>query len=122
LSLLTFLRYYMPGYNPRKVDDSDLIRKGRVWLADMRAATMVEGLDRDLGASGLVLESETNLSPGVVSALDAVNERKMSRIQKSTLMQRFLKEFSGTRGLLLYRNLQSGGVVYLARRYRKPLV
>lgn len=88
--------------------------------ADMRAATMIEGLDRDLGASGLVLESETNLSPGVVSALDAVNERKMSRIQKSALMRRFLKEFSGAKGSLLYRNLQSGGVVYLARRYRKP--
>lgn len=89
--------------------------------ADMRAATMVEGLDRDLGASGLVLESETNLSPGVVSALDAVDERKMSRIQKTAMMRRFLKEFSGAKGSILYGTLKSGAVVYLARRYRKPL-
>lgn len=38
LSLLAFLRYYKPGYDPRKVDDSDLIRKGRAWLANEYAA------------------------------------------------------------------------------------
>jgi predicted metal-dependent hydrolase len=38
VSLWSFLCYYMPGYDPRKVDDSDLIRKGRAWLANEYAA------------------------------------------------------------------------------------
>ncbi|MCC4242808.1 metal-dependent hydrolase [Stappia indica] len=38
VSLWSFLCYYLPGYDPRKVDDSDLIRKGRAWLANEYAA------------------------------------------------------------------------------------
>ena len=32
-SLGAFLRYYLPGFDPRNVDDTDLIRSGRAWLA-----------------------------------------------------------------------------------------
>lgn len=38
VSLWSFLCYYMPGYDPHKVDDSDLVRKGRAWLANEYAA------------------------------------------------------------------------------------
>jgi predicted metal-dependent hydrolase len=32
-SLPLFLRYYLPGYDPRQSNDQVLIRKGRAWLA-----------------------------------------------------------------------------------------
>ena len=34
LSFGPFIRYYMPGFDPRNVDDSDLIARGRTWLAE----------------------------------------------------------------------------------------
>lgn len=33
LSLGTFFSYYRPGFDPKQIDDRDLIAKGRAWLA-----------------------------------------------------------------------------------------
>lgn len=33
LCMLQFMRYYLPGFDPRNSDDDELIRKGRAWLA-----------------------------------------------------------------------------------------
>jgi hypothetical protein len=38
LSIWAFLRYYLPGFDPRNIDDTDLIRSGRAWLAAEFAA------------------------------------------------------------------------------------
>jgi SAM-dependent methyltransferase len=92
---------------------------GTFSFADMRARSMLEALDRDLGRPGLELVGEADLTPGVLAALDAADARKLGRIERLRLMRRFMKEFAGTRGSLLYKGLQSGLVVYLARRYRK---
>lgn len=95
-----------------------VLRPGGIFtFADMRARSMLEGLDRDLGASGLALVEERDLTAGVLSALDAADARKQARIKRNRLLSRFMKEFAGTRGSLLYKGLQSGSVVYLARRY-----
>lgn len=62
---------------------------------------------------------ERSLSAGVVAALDAAEARKRERIGRARLMRRFMTEFSGAQGSILYKGLSGGGVVYVARRYRK---
>jgi len=55
----------------------------------------------------------------VVRALDAANARKQHRIARVWLVRRFMAEFAGTKGSLLYRGLISGEVVYKSGRFRK---
>ncbi|MAB00663.1 MAG: methyltransferase type 11 [Stappia sp.] len=97
-----------------------VLRPGGIFtFADMRGRSMLEALDRDLSIPGLELLQERDLTEGVLAALDAAEARKQARIARNRLSRRFMKEFAGTRGSLLYKGLQSGSVVYLARRYRK---
>lgn len=88
-------------------------------FADMRGRGMIGELDRQLAAPGLTLESGRDLSPGVVAALNMAEARKRARIGKAYLMQRFITEFSGAKGSMLYKGLAGGEVTYVARRYRK---
>ncbi|KRE15802.1 hypothetical protein ASE63_16370 [Bosea sp. Root381] len=89
-------------------------------FADMRGRESLPELNRQLAASGLLLRRESDLSPGVVAALDAADRRKRERIEKAWLLRRFMSEFAGMKGSILYSELASGGVVYVARRYQKP--
>ncbi len=59
------------------------------------------------------------LSAGVITALDAAEVRKRQRIDRVWFMGRFMSEFSGAKGSILYKGLKSGAVVYVARRFRK---
>ncbi len=87
--------------------------------ADMRAPSMLPGLNENFNHPDLALIAETDLSHGVIRALDMANDRKVARISRFPVLNRFLKEFAGTQGSVLYGGLHSGDVVYLARRYRK---
>ncbi|MBW8321519.1 MAG: hypothetical protein K0M47_19930, partial [Rhizobium sp.] len=60
-----------------------------------------------------------NISENVVAALNAAEARKQARIGKAFLLRRFMTEFSGSKGSVLYKALTGGSVVYQARRYRK---
>ncbi len=86
-------------------------------FADMRTPAMLPDLDRALAAPGLTLTAETDLTPGVVKALNAADGRKKERIGRLKLMKRFVTEFSGARGSTLYKGLTGGHVKYVARRY-----
>lgn len=88
-------------------------------FADMRSHAKVDELDRQLAAPGLELAARRDLSGGVVAALNAAEDRKRARIDRSRLMRRFMTEFSGAKGSILYRGLADGSVSYVARRYRK---
>jgi SAM-dependent methyltransferase len=88
-------------------------------FADMRGRSTLPLLRQQLAAPGLVLHSETDLSQGVIAALDAAEQRKRSRIAKIRFMRGFISEFAGSKGSVLYRELSAGGVIYLAQRYRK---
>lgn len=88
-------------------------------FADMRAKNAIADLDGHLDVPGLNLETERNISPQVVAALDHAEKRKRDRIGKVWLMRRFMTEFSGAKGSVLYKSLVGGNVVYVARRYRK---
>jgi ubiquinone/menaquinone biosynthesis C-methylase UbiE len=88
-------------------------------FADMRPKGQLSGLDGQLGAPGLELVETRNISPRVVAALDASEGRKSERIGKAWALRRFMSEFSGSKGSVLYKSLTGGSVVYVARRYRK---
>jgi len=89
-------------------------------FADMRGREALPELDRQLAASGLLLRDQGDLSAGVVAALDAADRRKRERIEKAFLLRRFMAEFAGMKGSILYNELAGGRVVYVARRYQKP--
>lgn len=88
-------------------------------FADMRAKGTLSELNSQLTVPGLEMITENNISSGVVSALDAADKRKRERIGKAWMMQRFMTEFAGAKGSILYKGLVGGKVVYIARRYRK---
>lgn len=88
-------------------------------FADMRGSKMLAELDRQLSVPGLTLHSRRDLSAGVVAALDALDARKRERLAKAPLMRRFMTEFAGAKGSVLYDGLVAGEVAYVARRYRK---
>ncbi|MBO3759340.1 class I SAM-dependent methyltransferase [Ciceribacter sp. L1K22] len=88
-------------------------------FADMRPKSQLAALDIQLGAPGLELVENRNISKGVVAALNAAETRKSERIGKAFLFRRFISEFSGSKGSMLYKGLKGGSVVYVARRYRK---
>ena len=88
-------------------------------IADMRGTSMVSDFDRQLAAMGLELREKRSITAGVVAALDAADARKRERIGRMPLMRRFMVEFAGARGSILYNGLKSGVVVYLAYRFQK---
>jgi SAM-dependent methyltransferase len=88
-------------------------------FADMRGRGALAELDRQLAASGLELVEKRDITANVVAALDAAESRKQARINRSWLTKRFMSEFSGSQGSMLYKGLSAGQVVYVARRYRK---
>lgn len=88
-------------------------------FADMRGRRDLAELDRQLAQPGLTLAAARDISPRVLAGLDAAEARKRARIERSVLMRRFMSEFSGAQGSMLYRALAAGDLVYVARRYRK---
>ncbi len=88
-------------------------------FADMRGKAALPLMREQLAAPGLMLEGEIELTPGVIVALDAAEARKRARLSRIRLMRGFVTEFAGAKGSILYRELNEGGVVYVARRYRK---
>lgn len=90
-------------------------------FADMRTPRMLASLDRELAAPGLILVGQNDLTSGVLAALNAIEDRKRERISRFPIMRRFLGEFAGVKGSMLYLGMEHGYVVYVARRYRKAL-
>ena len=88
-------------------------------FADMRGRSALPQLRQQLAIPGMTLLSETDLSKGVIAALDAAELRKRTRIAKIRFMRGFVAEFAGAQGSVLYRELSEGGVVYIAQRYQK---
>lgn len=93
---------------------------GRLGWADMRAKGAVAETDLHFTNAGFVTERSEAISEGVVRALDAAQDRKRRRIERLPVLRRFLREFAGMQGSILYRGLKTGDVVYMSRRFVKP--
>ncbi len=88
-------------------------------FADMRSEGQIASLHDQMSVPGMDLFDERNISSGVVAALDAAETRKRERIGDVWLTRRFMAEFSGSKGSLLYKGLSGGQVIYISRRYHK---
>jgi len=105
------------------VREAERVLKPGGWFgwADMRSKGMVADTDRLLARPTFALERAETISPDVVRALDAADARKRASLERIRFARRFMREFSGARGTILYRGLKSGEVVYLSRRFRKEI-
>jgi SAM-dependent methyltransferase len=94
-----------------------VLRPGGAFLyADFRPRDELDAWRATLAASGLRIEAERDLTPGVVAALEADDDRKRSMI--AALIDRPLvgifHQFAGLRGTAIYDELRAGALTYLA--------
>jgi ubiquinone/menaquinone biosynthesis C-methylase UbiE len=94
-----------------------VLRPGGSFLyADFRPRAEIDAWREALRDAGFRIESERDLTPGVVAALDADDESKRSMI--ATLVDRPLagvfRQFAGLRGTAIYDELRSGALAYRA--------
>jgi ubiquinone/menaquinone biosynthesis C-methylase UbiE len=89
---------------------------GHFLYADFRSRSELDAWRAGLLAAGFRLVLERDITPGVVAALDADDERKRELIQARVArpLIRAFCQFAALRGTLLYDKLRDGTVVYRA--------
>jgi SAM-dependent methyltransferase len=89
---------------------------GHFLYADFRSRDELAAWRAGLLAAGLRLLVERDITPGVVAALEADDERKRGLIEAQVArpLRRAVGRFAGLRGTALYDEFRSGAVVYRA--------
>jgi SAM-dependent methyltransferase len=89
---------------------------GHFLYADFRSHAELDAWRAGLLAAGLRLVVEWDITPGVVAALDADDERKRGLIEARVdrLLVPTFGQFAALRGTVLYDKLRAGTVVYRA--------
>jgi SAM-dependent methyltransferase len=87
---------------------------GHFLYADFRSRDELDAWRAGLLAAGLRLVVERDITPGVVAALDADDERKRGMIETQVArpLRRAFGQFAALRGTALYDELRSGALVY----------
>ncbi|MDI9313202.1 MAG: class I SAM-dependent methyltransferase [Hydrotalea sp.] len=91
-----------------------LTKNGHFFCATFLPPPELQLLQESIKASGLKIIETTNLTPNVLAALDADNDRKKAMIDKKVdkkLLKDFY-EFAGLKGSQHYRNFASGKMLY----------
>ena len=89
---------------------------GHFLYADFRSRDELAAWRAGLLAAGLRLLVERDITPGVVAALEADDERKRGLIEAQVArpLRRAVGRFAGLRGTALYNEFRSGTLVYRA--------
>ena len=89
---------------------------GHFLYADFRSRDELAAWRAGLLAAGLRLLVERDITPGVVAALEADDERKRGLIEAQVArpLRRAVGRFAALRGTALYNELRSGALVYRA--------
>jgi SAM-dependent methyltransferase len=89
---------------------------GHFLYADFRSRDELAAWRAGLLAAGLRLLVERDITPGVVAALEADDERKRGLIEAQVArpLRRAVGRFAGLRGTALYDEFRSGALVYRA--------
>jgi SAM-dependent methyltransferase len=93
-----------------------VLRPGGAFLyADLRPSAEVDAWRAALVGSGLRVDAERDLTPGVLAALDADDQDKRSWITSivDSPLRGVFEQFAGLRGSAIYDELRSGDIKYL---------
>ena len=96
---------------------------GHFLYADFRQRKAVDSWRDLLRQSGLTIISETDITPGVVRALDTENERKLALMNRIVpkFLQASIRDFAAVRGSEMYDAFCHGSLVYISFVAQKPV-
>lgn len=96
---------------------------GRFFFADLRSREGAERLTDQLESCQLTLESQTDITPNVLAALELDSTRKQALIEEliPRLMHRPIRAFAGIEGSLNHRRLKTGAYRYVSARLVKSV-
>ena len=96
---------------------------GHFLCADFRDHDKVQIWREQLVASGLKVLTETELTPNVLAALDADNDRKLTLMRKILPPRLFsaFSDFAAVKGSLVYEHFRTGEMRYFHFELAKPL-
>ena len=101
-----------------------VLRPGGYFLfTDFRKPYEIEKLDQLITASGLALLTKRDITPNVLKALDEDHDRRMQTISQKVprvFINQF-HEFAGVRDSIIYKQFESGELLYLSYIMRKAL-
>ena len=87
---------------------------GHFLYADFRDQAKLDSWREQLRGSGMKLLLKANITPNVLAALDADDERKLALMEKLIPKQILgsFKDFAAVKGSLVYEEFRSGGMQY----------
>jgi ubiquinone/menaquinone biosynthesis C-methylase UbiE len=95
---------------------------GHFVCADFRDSDKVQIWREQIAASGLMVISEREITPNVLAALDADNDRKIALMEKiiPRSMLASFSDFAAVKGSLVYEYFRKGGMQYFHFIQQKP--
>jgi ubiquinone/menaquinone biosynthesis C-methylase UbiE len=93
---------------------------GRFGWVDVRGRGMLSATNEAFGQSGLRLLASADITENVTRALDAMHARKIALIASFPIFRTLARQFSATRGSMLYDALKEGRACYLSKVFHKP--
>ena len=95
---------------------------GFLLCADFRDRDKVDEWRQQLTTSGLKITTETEITPNVLAALDADNERKLALMRKILPKRLFgaFSDFAAVKGSLVYEHFRTGEMRYFRFALVKP--
>jgi ubiquinone/menaquinone biosynthesis C-methylase UbiE len=97
---------------------------GHFLFTDFRALHEISVLENFISDSGLEVLKKRNITPNVIKALDEDHDRRMKTISEN-VPKPFIKqfrEFAGVKDSVVYKQFESGELLYLSYVMRKPLL
>jgi hypothetical protein len=97
---------------------------GHFLYTDFREPHEIPELEKQISGSGLNILRKRDITPNVIKALDEDHERRMKTISEN-VPKPFIKqfrEFAGVKNSVVYKQFESGEMIYFSFIMQKPLV
>jgi len=97
---------------------------GHFLFTDFREHHKISELENFISASGLEVIKKRNITQNVIKALDEDHARRMKTISENVpkLFIKQFREFAGVKDSVVYKQFESGELLYLSYIMRKPMV
>lgn len=96
---------------------------GHFLYTDFREPHEIPELEKQLTGSGLNVISKRDITPNVIKALDEDHDRRMKTISENVPKPfiRQFREFAGVKNSVVYKQFQSGSMIYFSFIMQKPV-